>query len=122
MRIWEPLLVAWSQAYPFHRCEASLREAGRAQGTPSLGGPAQILAPFHFAGQKGINCVLGAQQPKAKWLSGGHEQREQGIKKAGARLEPEPSAETVNTTATEKDMPHSNTHHTQACGRGACWQ
>lgn len=47
---------------------------------------------------------------------------EQGIKKAGARLEPEPSAETVNTTATEKDMPPPNTHHTQACGRGACWQ
>ena len=74
-----------------------------------------------MVGKRGINCVLGAQQPKAKWLSGGHEQREQGIKSAGTRLEPEPSAEVISTVATE-DTPYSDTNHAQACGRGACWQ
>ena len=120
--------MAWSRARPFHRCEASFREAGRARGTPSFRGPSQILGSlprtptFGGGGKRGINCVLGAQQPKAKWLSGGHEQREQGIKSAGTRLEPEPSAEVISTVATEKDTPYSDTNHAQACGRGACWQ
>lgn len=105
-----PALGRWAGPGELHLSEVSSQILGSLPRTPTLGG------------KRGINCVLGAQQPKAKWLSGGHEERKQGIKSAGTRLEPEPSAEIINTIATEKDTPYSDTNHAQAYGRGACWQ